>query len=69
MSRPTGFDQAIKTGEFLREKLEEDPDIAVDLTQSEIYLFSSPFLTCVETSTAIIKGLSKSKIYSISVQD
>ena len=41
----------------------------IDLENSEMFVFCSPFLAAIESATAIIKGLEQSKIESINVQD
>jgi hypothetical protein len=69
LSRPNGKDQAIKTAQFLRNKLEKQlaPDgTGVDLTQAEVFLFSSPFLACIESASALAKEF---KVKTINVQD
>ncbi|KEJ82794.1 hypothetical protein OXYTRIMIC_620 [Oxytricha trifallax] len=66
LSRPTGKQQAIDTACTLKNKLQNPAEFGVDIDNAEIFLFSSPFLMCLETATAIAKEL---KCKSISVQD
>jgi len=54
LSRPNGKDQAKQTAEFLAGTLEED--YGVTLEEAEIFIFSSPFLACVESAAAIAKS-------------
>lgn len=61
LSRPTGRDQAKKTAQYLRDVLTEH-HLVGDLAETEIFLFSSPFLVCIETASAIAKGLQVNKI-------
>ncbi|CDW89076.1 UNKNOWN [Stylonychia lemnae] len=65
LSRPTGKTQAVLTAQYIKQKLTQI-EYGIDLENAEIFLFSSPFLTCLESSTAIAKEI---KIKSISVQD
>ena len=37
-------------------------DMDIDLSNSEIILFCSPFLAAIESATAIVKGLDEAKI-------
>jgi hypothetical protein len=42
-------------------------DMDIDLANSEIFLFCSPFLAAIESATAIIKGLEEANIDKINV--
>ena len=55
LSRPTGKQQAIDTGEFLKSYFEDD--LKVDLARTQVYYLSSPFLACLETAAALSKQL------------
>jgi len=66
LSRPTGKQQAIKIGKELHSALFDllGPSM---LSQAEIYVFSSPFLSCIETAAGIMKpfGLSKLNVQDV----
>jgi hypothetical protein len=55
LSRPNGKENAKQTGEFLAGILEEDFGVG-ELDDAEIFIFSSPFLVCVESAAAIAKS-------------
>jgi broad specificity phosphatase PhoE len=64
LSRPNGKEQAKQTAEFLAGALEDD--YGVVLEEAEIFIFSSPFLACVESAAAIAKSFDVS---TINIQD
>ena len=65
LSWPAGKEQAKLTAKYLAEILQDHYEMG-DIADAEVFVFSSPFLACLETSAAIAKGL---KVNSVSVQD
>jgi hypothetical protein len=65
LSRPNGKEHAKQTGEFLAGVLEEDLGVG-PLEEAEVFIFSSPFLACVESAAAIAKSFG---VGTINVQD
>ena len=61
-----GSKQAFQTGEFIKEQIIEANNL--DFTSSDIKVFTSPFLRCIQTVSEIIDGMGY-KVPNITIND